>query len=231
MFIQCVLRFCLFVNFQPVSLTRPVNPLLAPGAMASTLNSVTAPPTSPSSVPLRLTMSQSSEEAQRQVDEAFAALSRPWKGCVVFSLLPHTSLVNKFGNRNVPDMNPVRFTSIDFCKYLGGLSKPTSHLYFDPSKYPPPSKDTSFDQCNAWRRLKEDLMVTAFESGSPVCCNGFNKDTPTVRRFRCACFRERAASCATSTDQYRSTSLVADHKNERKKVDHCLASVTNNFTP
>ena len=120
---------------------------------------------------------------RREVDLVTEELCKPWDGVLNFLVCPFSTGVDTFPSFEMT------FTQLNICSYLGSNTSPATHLYFDPSLYPPPPQEASFtlNKYQPWLNLKRDLMVAAHVEGNPICSNGYTRDK-TMRLPSAGCY-------------------------------------------
>ena len=125
------------------------------------------------------------EEIQDLLDGKITNLSKPWKGCLPFSV--HIIVDKHSVTTKIFSPPPVE---INICDYLEAGKYPTERLYFSPATYPPPQNDEEMqcaernNKCEGWLNLKRDLQVASLEEGNfGIYSNGGGSGT---KRFVCA---------------------------------------------
>ena len=172
-------------------------------------------PSSPECTP-PVTVSRCQATAlRRALETELSSYNKAWHGSIPLSVSPHRYLA-----LSDPDLSLSLFSVLDICRYLNGQQPLFARLYFDPRLYPPPAPGcaTTLHAHEAGKRLKHDIMRSGHQNGSPLCTNGNSRQNNLVDaascRFRCSSFRACQSIDPPKSD-YRSTSLVADHRNQR----------------
>ena len=137
---------------------------------------------------------------------------RAWKGSIYFDeVIPvklNDDLDELFGKKLYIGRlakgkeRPCRIKRIDICSYIGNFSsfatesgesttirgEEIHRIYFHPNRYPPPKNMNEGGSNSTFDRLRTFIRDASKHSGSPVICNGGNKNE---RQFVCIYNRER----------------------------------------
>ena len=159
----------------------------------------------------------------KKIDE----LTKPWKATLQF---PVIELL--YGALNDPkdishSLSKSPISDRDICSYFNGQSASVARLYFDPTKYVPPSPGEKLVRTNmkrkatsvaeqSWNALFVDLARSAMHDGTVLISNG-GKDKKVIMCEHRSKVRNTAYCpiVPTKENPLRVTSLTKDRKNER----------------
>ncbi len=96
----------------------------------------------------------SSSKIQDIIDKHVHFIVDPWDGSLPFTVFKWDDSMGA-----VDEILNTRFTNIDIAKCLNGQDRPTKHLYFCPTTYPPPPSSIAQipQEFVSWIHLKCDL--------------------------------------------------------------------------